>query len=433
MRTEAEGVAAIERWFRKALAAVDPVRAVTAHLEMNPGWLRVDGRRVPIEGRLFVIAVGKAAAGMASGAALVCGDAIAAGIALTNDGHLANSTPREFESFEAAHPIPDARGVAATDRILSVVTSAGPGDVVLVLLSGGGSALLEAPRDGVTLSDIATTTELLLRSGAPIQHLNAVRIPLSRVKGGGLRAAAPDARFVTLLLSDVLGNDPRVIASGPTVPSAFTGANALSLLETYSVLDRAPPAVVVALRVAANEDGFAAYEDDVVAVVGDNATAVNAFVSAAEEEAVPARVTWSAKEGEARALASEWVAACLASDLNVNLLLGGGEATVAVRGEGIGGRNTEFTLAAALELERLGNRDWIVASLATDGQDGPTGAAGAIATPSTLDRARATGLDPASCLDRNDSFRLFERVGGAAITGPTGTNVNDIYVALRIG
>src|SRR5829696_3521028 len=433
MRTEAEGVAAIERWLRKALAAVDPVRAVTAHLEMSPGWLRVDGRRVPIEGRLFVIAVGKAAAGMARGAALVCGDAIAAGIALTNDGHLANSTPREFESFEAAHPIPDARGVAATDRILSVVTSAGPGDVVLVLLSGGGSALLEAPRDGVTLSDIATTTELLLRSGAPIQHLNAVRIPLSRVKGGGLRAAAPDARFVTLLLSDVLGNDPRVIASGPTVPSAFTGANALSLLENYSVLDRAPPAVVVALRVAANEDGFAAYEDDVVAVVGDNAAAVNAFVSAAEEEAVPARVTWFAKEGEARALAAEWVAACLASDRNANLLLGGGEATVAVRGEGIGGRNTEFTLAAALELERLGNRDWIVASLATDGQDGPTGAAGAMATPSTLDRARATGLDPASCLDRNDSFRLFERVGGAAITGPTGTNVNDIYVALRIG
>jgi glycerate 2-kinase len=189
----------------------------------------------------------------------------------------------------------------------------------------------------------------------------------------------------------------------------------------------------VALRMAANEDGFAAYEDDIVAVVGDNAAAVNAIVTAAEEEGVPVRVAWPAKEGEARVLASEWVAACLGCDRNMNLLLGGGEATVAVRGEGIGGRNTEFTLAAALELERLGNRDWIIASLATDGQDGPTGAAGAIATPSTVDRARSAGLDPASCLDRNDSFRLFERVGGAAITGPTGTNVNDIYVALRIG
>src|SRR5215217_6051763 len=264
MRTEAEGVAAIERWFRKALAAVDAVRAVTAHLEMSPGCLQVDGQLVPVDGRLFVVAVGKAAGGMASGAATVCGDAIAAGIVLTKDGHLAEPAPHAFDSFEAAHPIPDVRGVAATERILSMVSSAGPGDVVLVLLSGGGSALLEAPREGATLTDIATTTELLLKAGAPIQHLNAVRIPLSRVKGGRLRAAAPGARFVTLLLSDVLGNDPRVIASGPTVPTAFTGAQALSLLEMYSVFDEVPQAVVEALRAAANEDDFAVYEDDVV-------------------------------------------------------------------------------------------------------------------------------------------------------------------------
>src|SRR3954468_29536 len=165
MRTEAEGTAAIDRWFRASLAAVDPVRAVTTHLERIPGGLGVDDRRIPIDGQLIVIAVGKAAAGMAEGAAAASGELIAAGIVLTKDGHLAKPAPRGFETFEAAHPIPDERGVAATERILSVVSSTGPGDVVLILLSGGGSALLEAPREGVTLTDIATTTDLLLKAG----------------------------------------------------------------------------------------------------------------------------------------------------------------------------------------------------------------------------------------------------------------------------
>ena len=432
VRSEAEGVAAIERWLRVALRAVDPVRAVTSHLKVDSNRLSVDARSVPIDGRLIVVAIGKAAAGMARGAADACGSAISAGIVLTKDGHLDQPIPAPFDAFEAAHPIPDARAVAATERILDLVSSAQSGDVVLVLLSGGGSALFEAPRDGVVLADLAATTDSLLKAGAPIQHLNAVRIPLSRVKGGGLRWAAPEAQFVTLLLSDVLGNDPRVIASGPTVPSEFTGANALDLLETYKLLDRVPSEVIEALRSASECHDRSMFDCDVVATIGDNAAAVDAFAAVAQAERVPTRVIWKAREGEARTIAADWVARCLSAGDESRLLLGGGEATVSVRGEGIGGRNTEFALAAAMDLERRGRRDWIVASLATDGQDGPTGAAGAIATPSTLDRARAMGIDPLDCLEKNDSYRVFDNAGGAVVTGPTGTNVNDIYVALRL-
>ena len=432
VQSEIEAADAIERWFAQALKAVGPTEAVTSVLAYEDSKLVLNGQKLPLCGRLFVAAIGKAAQAMAQGAIAACGDSIDAGFILTKDGHLTGPSPDHFEAYEAAHPIPDERCVAAAERLLGRLDDLGEGDVVLALISGGGSALLEAPLPGVTLAEVARTTDLLLKAGAPIQHLNGVRIPLSRVKGGGLRRAAPQARFVTLILSDVLGNDSRVIASGPTVSTDLTGAGALAILDRYDLTGRVPAAVIDALNHSGAPTDDSMFAGDIVTIVGDNAAAVEEFARAANDDGLAHEVVWQAREGEATELAAAWVKECWSTPDDVDLLLGGGEATVTVRGDGDGGRNTEFALAAALELERQGCSDWAVASLATDGQDALTGVAGAIATVKTLERARATTIDPSDALARNDSLAVFRAAGGCVETGPTGTNVNDIYVGLRI-
>jgi glycerate 2-kinase len=425
--------AAIERWYRAALAAVDPEAAVLAALERAPGGLRVDGQFVPVGGRIVVVAVGKAAAPMARAAAARCGDAIDRGVVLTKDGHVDGEVSPRFEIHEASHPIPDERGAAATRRILELVSDLGPDDLVLALISGGGSALLEAPRPPLALSDMAATTDLMLRAGAPIHHLNAVRTPLSLVKGGGLRATAPATRFVTLVLSDVLSNDPRVIASGPTIPAAPDATAALGLLESYGLLENVPAAVRQALADLAMEPVAAAEgEGDLIVFAGDNDRAVAAMAAAAEAEGARGRIAWQRQEGEAADLARDWVQLALDAAPEVDVIFGGGEATVTVRGEGAGGRNTEFALAAAMALADRGEFGWAIASLATDGQDALTGAAGAIADGETVRRAAAAGIDVEQALAKNDSLPVFKAAGGLVSPGPTGTNVNDIYVALRV-
>lgn len=431
-RTEVTARSAVERWFRVALKAVDPAEAVRSRLARRGSALTVGDREIDVRGRLLVAAVGKAALSMAQGAVDVAGDLVTDGLIITKDGHLPGAIPAGFVAYEAGHPIPDQRGVDATGVLLSRIGTLSDGDVVLALISGGGSALLESPLTGVSLDDVATTTSLLLRAGAPIQDLNAVRIPLSRVKGGGLRLAAPRARFVTLILSDVLGNDTRVIASGPTVPTDLTGAGALRVLDRYGLRDQVPRGIVDALEATRDANDATSYAADVVAIVGDNAAAVTAFARAGADDGFVSQTVWTAKEGEAGNLAAQWIEECLHAPSETDLLLGGGEATVTVRGDGAGGRNTEFALAAALELERRGRRDWMVGSLATDGQDAMTGVAGAIASVETLERARASGVDPEAALRRNDSLAVFRAAGGCVEIGPTGTNVNDIYVALRI-
>jgi glycerate 2-kinase len=302
---------------------------------------------------------------------------------------------------------------------------------VLALISGGGSALLEAPRPPVTLDDLARTTDLLLRAGAPIQDLNAVRIPLSLVKGGGLRRAAGQATMVTLILSDVLGNDMRIIASGPTVRGNPSGQAALALLDRYRVRDHVPPTILNALASISDMSATWEYLDDVVEIVADNETALGALREHASAEGRRVEIIWTRIGGETADLGRQWVEVCAACKPGVDVLLGGGEATVTVRGDGIGGRNTEFALAAALELERRGLHEWTVASLATDGQDGPTNVAGAIADARTCARSREAGVDPQAALANNDSLRVFEAAGGVVAPGPTGTNVNDLYIAVR--
>ncbi len=428
------GAEQIERWYHAALAAVEPESTVRRHLRCADRTLTLAERTIPVRGQLVVVGVGKAAVPMARGAIGACGDLIDAGLMITKDGHAAGMPTGPIEVREASHPVPDDRGVAATTEMLDLLSPLDAGDVVLALISGGGSALLEAPRAPVTLGDLATITELLLRAGAPIHDLNLVRIPLSLVKGGGLRRAAGAATMVTLILSDVLGNDPAVIASGPTVASVPRPETALALLEQYGIRDRVPDSVLEVLNAEPTSSGEEIeINSTLIEVIGDNANAVAAFAGAAKADGFTAEILWRAKAGEAAQLGREWAARCVTAPPGQRLLLGGGEATVTVTGDGIGGRNTEFALAAALELADRGDSAWLIASLATDGQDGMTDTAGAIGSASTIERCVNAGCDPVAALAANDSLRVFDAASGTVRPGTTGTNVNDLYIGLRIG
>jgi hydroxypyruvate reductase len=423
--------ATVEQLFQAALAASDPERAVQQALVWNGQDLIVEGQRLVAPEGVHIVAVGKAAAAMTAGAVTALGQVINSGVVVTKDGHVDRVLPERIQVFEAGHPIPDQRGVDATQAILTSLKTLAPGVAVLALISGGGSALLEAPREGLTLDDFQQTTVALLRAGAPIDALNAVRAPLSQVKAGGLRQAAPDHSWATLILSDVLGNDPRVIASGPTVPGRNDPALALETITRFGVASQLPNAVMTALQGMAFQPQ-PPDERDLLVIVGENARAVAAVCESARDEGLRADVVWHAREGEARDLGDEFVRLARLAPEELDLLLGGGEATVTVRGDGVGGRNTEFALAAALSLEQYDEAGWVIASLATDGQDALTGLAGAIADGGTCKRARTAGVDPVVALAESDSKRVFAVAGGAMETGPTGTNVNDIYFALRV-
>ncbi len=413
----------IEAMFQAALDAAEPARVVEAAIVEPETGLSEETSRV------IVVAIGKAAERMALGAAQALGERLDSGYVVTKDGHLGGLLDERFQTWEAAHPVPDLRGVRATTAVLEAVRDLGTNDVVLALISGGGSALFEAPRPSLTLDDIAAVTRELLRAGAPIQDINAVRIPLSQVKGGGLRRQIRAGRVVTLILSDVLSNDPQFIASGPTVPGDATAGRALELLQRYGVVEAVPAAVVDFLSHSACDDPVDT-SADVVRIVADNASAVEAAFAFAADRGLRARVVWNQVEGEARDLGAAWVE-LLSEEKDADVLIGGGEATVTVRGDGNGGRNTEFALAAAIELDRRSIDDWTVASLATDGQDALTGAAGAIVDAAAIQRARSLGLDIEKALETNDSATLLSEVGALVTPGPTGTNVNDLYFAVR--
>jgi glycerate 2-kinase len=421
----------ISRWFEMALETVEPRRAVTSSLAFHDDTLEVDGRAIRLtqDGRIIVLAVGKAAGGMAQGALDVLGDRMDRGIILTKYGHI--SEPVEgLESFEADHPTPDQAGLDATSRILEAVSGLAERDVVLALISGGGSALLELPRDGVSLEDMQEVTQELMHRGAGIHDLNTVRRALSKVKGGGLRRAIGPAHCVTLLLSDVLGNDPATIASGPTVQAETSSGDALQVLGRFGIRDGAPGGVLSALG-GDDDDDPIDISRDVVAVIADNETFVTAIAEQAKRDGLRVQVIPDSYEGDAADLGREMVDLARMAPHDLDVLIRGGEATVEVTGDGTGGRNTEMALAAAIALE--GNHRWWVASLASDGDDGNSGATGAVADGNTVHRARVAGIDPVDALRRNDSATVFREVGGLIETGPTGTNVNDVYIALRIG
>lgn len=422
---------AILRWFHGALDRVEPRSAVVSAMTLDGDDLLVHGRQVHLaeDARIIVVAIGKAAIGMAQGARDALGDRIGRGIVLTKYGHAGESV-EGFDIYEAAHPTPDEAGMRATREILAAVAGLSEHDVVLALISGGGSALLELPREPIALDELQDLTRRLMHAGAGIHDLNTVRKALSEVKGGGLRRAIGPATCVTLLLSDVLGNDPTVIASGPTVPSTSTAEDARAVIERFGLQDTLPDSIRAALVAAAGGQTTPDTGRDVVDVIADNGAFVSETVRLAEGDGFHVDRVETPFEWDARDLADDMVRRAFAAPPEIDAIVRGGEATVTVRGDGRGGRNTEMALCAALAID--GRDDWVIASLASDGDDGNSGGAGAIADGGTAERARRAGVDPVAALDRNDSASVLAASGSLVETGPTGTNVNDVYLAVRI-
>ncbi|HET7034780.1 MAG TPA: DUF4147 domain-containing protein [Thermomicrobiaceae bacterium] len=433
MSARAEARAAVEAIFQAALRAVEPEWLVRAVLSRSGDGIIVGPQRITVPGRVVVLAVGKAALPMARGAEEALGDRIAGGLAVTKRGFLSGQAlPRRVAVLEGAHPVPDSSSVAAGERLLALAESLGPDDLALVLISGGGSALVEAPRAGVTLPQIAAATELLLRHGADITTLNAVRRRLSRLKAGGLARAASPARVVNLIVSDVLGSPLPLIASGPSVDPGVLDPAVLAAVRAPTVWRELPPAVQQALSVVELEErsGNVVLSE----VLADAASTARAAVAAARELGYQPALLSTRFEGEAREFGGFWAQLALGVARGEFVLprpaclVGTGEMTVTVRGAGRGGRNTEMALAAALAI--AGHVGVTIASLATDGDDGSSDAAGGVVSGESVARAVAAGLDPREMLQANDSARFLAACGGLIVTGATGTNVNDLYLAL---
>jgi glycerate 2-kinase len=418
-----------------AVRAVEPAEAVRNHLRIREGIVHAGTVPLPA-GRIVVIAAGKAAAPMAAAAEDILGDRIAAGIAVTKDGH--GCELRRCVLHEASHPEPDGRGVHAAIACLSLVRGLTADDAVLCLLSGGASALLPAPAAGLTLADVVVTTRLLLASGADIQAVNTVRKHLSTLAGGGLALAAAPARVATLALSDVPGDDPGVIGSGPTVPDPGTWADVAQVLERHGLAASVPAAVRARLadglagRIADTaKPGETRWASTSMQIIGSNRIACLAAAAEAARRGYVVEPI-DGLSGEARVEAKRLVgrlATCRAGSGIRRALIAGGETTVVLGDRpGKGGRNQECALAAALAM--TGMQGVALLAAGTDGTDGPTDAAGGLADPSTVERAAAAGFDARDHLARHDAYPLLAATGDLLITGPTRTNVMDIVVGL---
>ncbi len=415
-----QGEAVLRELLDAAIEAAKPAQAILPHLPSPP------------PGRTIVLGAGKAAAAMAQAVERHMAGRLE-GLVVTRYGH---STPcTRIEVVEAAHPVPDAAGQDAARRILELAAGAGPDDLVLCLISGGASALLTLPAPGLTLEDKQAVNRALLASGADIGQMNVVRRHLSAIKGGRLAAVAHPAKVVSLLISDVPGDDPAVIGSGPTVPDPSTFKDALSILERYRI--DPPAAVVEHLRAAADETpkpGDPRLESAETVVIAKPQASLEAAAVVAQQRGLFALILADAIEGEAREVAKVLAAIALQVRRHAQpaappcVLLSGGETTVTVRGRGRGGRNAEFLLALAVQLNGAAGISALAAD--TDGIDGSEDNAGAMITPDTLSRAEALGLDAKARLADNDGYGFFSALGDLVVTGPTLTNVNDFRAIL---
>ncbi len=412
--------------FRAALRAADPHEAVARYLA------RRDYSRFR---HVYVIGAGKAAASMAHAAERALGSVVTGGLVNVKDGHVAKL--RRVEWNECGHPVPDARGVAGAERIAAIASAAGEGDLVLCLISGGASALLPLPAPPITLAEKREVTRLLLASGAEIREINTLRKHLSFIKGGQLARMAWPARVEALLISDVIGDYVDVIGSGPVAPDSSTFLEAAGVLDRYGIRDKVPATVRARI-----DQGVAGAIDETPkpgnriftrvcnTVVGGNRLALDAAARRARDLGLRALVLSGSVAGEAREIAR--MHAAIAREVAESgrplrppaCIVTGGETTVTLRGAGKGGRNQEFALAAALDIAGLDNV--VVFSAGTDGTDGTTDAAGAIADGDTLRRKP----DARRYLDANDSYHYFEALGDLVVTGPTNTNVADVRIVL---
>jgi hydroxypyruvate reductase len=415
---------------RTALAAVDPASAVRRHVCREGDVLVVAGRRYDLGdyARVFVVGGGKAAVPMATAIAEILGGRLAEGIVATKYEHARGRSIPGIEVIEAGHPVPDENSVRGAHAVVDLAERATERDLVICLISGGGSALLTLPAPGLSLADLQSLTDALLRCGATIDEINTVRKHCSGIKGGNLARLAAPARLIALVLSDVVGDPLDVIASGLTVPDATSSADAREVLRRYGISESPFPFHETP------KPGDPIFDLVQNVVVGSNRLAALAAVEKARELGFDALLLGTYVDGEAREVGR--VAAALAKGICAHgdplsppaCLVWGGETTVTVRGEGKGGRNQELALAAALALD--GWQDVLIMALATDGTDGPTDGAGAIVTGETVGRARERGLDARAALEANDSYRFFDGLGDLVRTGPTGTNVNDLLFVL---
>jgi glycerate 2-kinase len=435
MKSEAAAI------FRAAVCAVEPGAAIArvCRRENDRLWVGEKAYDLAHTGRVLVVGAGKATAAMAQAVEGLLGDRMDDGLISVKYGHTAPL--RRIRTVEAGHPEPDANGVAAARAILEMVAPAGPGDLVLVLLSGGGSALLPLPAPGLTLADKQQATQLLLACGATIHEINAIRKHLSAVKGGRLAQAAASADTMTLILSDVVGDDPDVIASGPTVPDRSTFKECLEIIRRYGLMRKMPLSVQGHLQNGAAGRITETPKPETHAwghvhhrIIGSNAIALEAAAAQATRLGYATHILSATVQGEARIVAhdhAELACRVLAGKGPVRppaCILSGGETTVTIRGDGKGGRSQEFALAAAQVI--AGHDAITILSAGTDGTDGPTDAAGAFVDHTTAQRAQKAGLDIRSHLDRNDAYPFFEKLGDLLTTGPTGTNVMDLCVVL---
>lgn len=420
----------ILRILSAALQAVDPAEAVRKHIPK-------------FNGNVYGLAIGKASIPMLTSLA----EALPLSGALAISKHASSHSSNLFHVVLGSHPVPDAKSLYAGQRVLEFVSSLSADDTLVCLISGGGSALVTAPHAGITLEDIQVLTSLLLSCGARIDEINTLRRQLDLIKGGGL-ARATKARVISLILSDVIGNPLEAIASGPTSPNPTTNADALAILKKYHIQEKVPNSIPNFLKSGSSlplsqseilESGSLLPSSQEQAagvqniIIGDNAFAAQAALEQAGREGFSAEVLTNGLQGEARE-----VGVMLAKQLREEItkrprpfcLIAGGETTVTIQGNGKGGRNQELALAAVDEL--AGEQDVVLIALATDGEDGPTDAAGAVVTGDSAWMAERLGVDAADHLSMNDAYTFFDTLGDLIRIGPSGTNVNDLVFLIAI-
>jgi glycerate 2-kinase len=432
--------------FRATLEAVEPRYAVLRSLSRSDNILRIVSGKKLIKrfdlgkiDQIYLIGAGKASAPMAEAIEEVIGNRLSEGVVVVKTGH--GLYLRKTTVLEASHPIPDEAGLEAAQKIKTLLEKAQSNDLVFSVISGGGSALLPLPANGLSLTDKQLVTQMLLGCGASIQEINAVRKHLSQVKGGQLAKAAAPAQLINLMLSDVVGDDLDTIASGPFVPDRSTFQDVAAILARYNLTERIPAIVKDyverGLKGRAPETpkpGAPEFQKVINLIVGSNYQALLAAAGEAKKVGYRPLILSSCITGETREVAK--VHAALAKEIRASghpvrppaCLISGGETTVTLKGNGKGGRNQEFALAGAIELD--GMKDVLLFSAGTDGTDGDTDAAGAMSDGNTCTRALQAGMSPSRHLEANDSYPFFARLGDLVITGPTRTNVMDIRLVM---
>jgi glycerate-2-kinase len=429
----------------KTLEAVNPERIIRSKITLDDDILKVNEKTFDLSAfkRIYVVGGGKASGSMAQTLEEILGDRIEEGLVVVPRGTAGRYEAKRIKYQEASHPIPDNTSVDGARKILNLVSHAQDNDLVICVISGGGSSLMALPREGITLSDKQRVTDHLLKSGAAIGEINMVRKHISSFKGGQLASKAYPATLLSLLLSDVTGDPSGVIASGPTAPDSTTFNESMDVLKRYNLWVEAPKPIRKVLsdgvrglihETPKGEDP--AFKKTHNIVIGNNRLACTTAVDELARSGLKAMFLTSCIEGEARVVGS--MLASIAREIETSGnpyvppigVIAGGETTVTVTGNGIGGRNQEICLAAALKIDGLART--VVASVSTDGVDGPTESAGALVDGRTISRSRKLGLNAKEYLLNNDSHSFFSEMGGLIDTGPTGTNVNDISVLILV-